>query len=296
MHVERGMSIRSRRRRESWVVLTWGVVGLGLGLILLSSVMWWKQGPTHVRWRVDTVQAQALAPLLAQLKQGQLPSLAQPAPSASMANAPSGQALYPLLKALSQLQAQRAQALAQYEAQVKAASPSDLLVPTQLVRPEGRQALAARLLQLDRSLHAWTQREAVIQAEFDSALNAWFQQAPDWIDLDARQRMMEASSEAARVIHTYVQLEQDLLTQIRHLSSHIDSLGDRVSLPPPDADNAGQELVFAQEVDFNRYQSSVTRLAELAEQEQSQMALIRKVDKQHLMHLAEAIEASVMVP
>jgi len=156
--------------------------------------------------------------------------------------------------------------------------------------------LATRLLQLDRALQTWTQREAMIQAEFDSAMNAWFQQAPAWLELASRQQMMEASSEAARVIHTYVQLEQDLLTQIRHLSSHIDSLGERVSITLKDQDEGGQELVFAQEVDFNRYQSSVARLSELAEQEQNQMALIRQVDRQHLAHLADAISSSVVVP
>ena len=287
------MSIRSRRRRERWVVLTWGVVGVGLGLILLSTVMWWKQGHGAAHWRVDATQDQALTPLLIQLRQGQLPSLAQPVPAPGTSAAATWQ---PLLKALGQLQTQRAQALAQYEAQVKAASPSAWLAPAQLVRPEGRRALADRLLQLDRSLHTWTQREAVIQAEFDSAMIAWFQQAPDWIDLDARQQMVEASGKAARVIHTYVQLEQDLLTQIRHLSNHIDSLGERVSLSSDPSGASAQELVFANEVDFNRYQSSVARLAELAEQEQTQMALIRQVDRQHLMQLAEAIESSMIVP
>jgi hypothetical protein len=282
------MSIRSRRRRERWVMLTWGLVGLGFGLMLLSTVMWLKQDGTASGWRDDSEQAQAMAPLVTQWRQGQLPK-----PGTGSANMA---AWTPLVGALHKLQTQRAQALAQYEAQVKDASPSAWLVPEQLVLPAGRQVLATKLLQLDRALSTWTQREAMIQAEFDSAMNAWFQQAPEWLDLDARQQMMEASGEAARVVHAYVQLEQDLLAQIRHLSNHIDSLGDRVSLARTAQDEGGPELVFAQEVDFNRYQSSVARLAELAEQEQSQMALIRQVDRQHLAHLADAIESSMMVP
>jgi len=282
------MSIRSRRRRERWVMLTWGLVGLGFGLMLLSTVMWWKQDDVGAGFRSNTPQAQALEPLLAKWRQGQLPGSV--AGSADMA------AWAPLLTALQRLQTQRAQALDQYEAQVKEASPSAWLVPAQLVLPTGRQVLATRLLQLDRALSTWTQREAAIQAEFDSAMNAWFQQAPPWLDLDARQQMMEASGEAARVVHAYVQLEQDLLAQIRHLSHHIDSLGDRVSLASTEQGDGAAELVFAQEVDFNRYQSSVARLSELAEQEQSQMSLVRQVDRQHLMHLADAVESSVMVP
>jgi hypothetical protein len=282
------MSIRSRRRRERWVMLTWGLVGLGLGLMLLSTVMWLKQDDTAPGWRGHTAQTEALAPLLTKWRQGQLPG--DGSSSADMA------AWAPLQTALQRLQTQRAQALAQYEAQVKEASPSAWLVPAQLVLPAGRQVLATRLLQLDRALSTWTQREAAIQAEFDSAMNAWFQQAPPWLDLDARQQMMEASGEAARVVHAYVQLEQDLLAQIRHLSHHIDSLGNRVSLANPEQGDGAAELVFAQEVDFNRYQSSVARLSELAEQEQSQMALVRQVDRQHLIHLADAIESSVVGP
>jgi hypothetical protein len=283
------MSIRSRRRRERWVMLTWGLVGLGFGLMLLSTVMWLKQDDAAPGWREQTAQTEALAPLLTKWRQGQLPGSG--AGSADMA------AWAPLLTALQRLQTQRAQALAQYESQVKEASPSAWLVPAQLVLPTGRQVLATRLLQLDRALSTWTQREAAIQAEFDSAMNAWFQQeAPPWLDLDARQQMMEASGEAARVVHAYVQLEQDLLAQIRHLSHHIDSLGDRVSLANPEQGEGAAELVFAQEVDFNRYQSSVARLSELAEQEQSQMELIRQVDRQHLIHLADAVETSVVVP
>lgn len=283
------MSIRSRRRRERWVMLTWGLVGLGFGLMLLSTVMWLKQDNAAPVWRGHTAQTEALLPLLTKWRQGQLPD-GGGSSSADMA------AWAPLLSALQRLQTQRAQALAQYEAQVKEASPSAWLVPAQLVLPAGRQVLATRLLQLDRALSTWTQREAAIQAEFDSAMNAWFQQAPPWLNLDTRQQMMEASGEAARVVHAYVQLEQDLLAQIRHLSHHIDSLGDRVSLANPEQGEGAAELVFAQEVDFNRYQSSVARLSELAEQEQSQMELIRQVDRQHLIHLADAIESSVVVP
>lgn len=270
------MSLR-RRRRERWIILTWGVVGLGLGLILLSVTMWWRQGADAAAWSGPASLEPSAMQAVAQLKDGKVPSQA-------------AMQWQPLWGALHKLQAQRAKALSVYAQQVQQASPAAWIVPAQLIQPEGRQQLSQRLIQLDRALHTWTQEEAMIQAEFDSALNAWFEQAPDWLDTSARQQMVEATADAARVLHEYVQLQQELLGQIRHLSGHIESLGNRVSLT---GEGDGRELVFVQESDLNRYRSSVSRLTELAEQEQSQMELIRRLDREHMARLAQAIESVV---
>jgi hypothetical protein len=72
-------------------------------------------------------------------------------------------------------------------------------------------------------------------------------------------------------------------------------LGPRVKLSTPTGSGAA-ELVFVQRADLNRYQSSVTRLSELATQEQEQMAKIRTVDKLHWQRLADALSMAPAPP
>ncbi len=281
----------SKRYREHWIVLTWGMVGLGLGLVALSTMLWLRQTGFLVTRDQDFHVDAQLSASLVQLRAGQLPE-SSTAMQSEWA---------PLWAALSSLQRQRQSALLAYEAQLSQASPSAWMTPEQLVRTEGRAELANRLAQLDNALREWSQREAAIQNEFDSTLNAWLVKAPAWMPTHVQQQMLDASTDAARVVKDYVQLEQDLLTQIRHLSDHIAGLEGQVSLTKPLNTLPSQgvpssELVFNKEADLNRYQSSVNRLSELAGQEQTLMVQVRQLDQQHRKRLALAIDSAVGMP
>jgi hypothetical protein len=281
--------VLSKRYREYWIVLTWGVVGFGLGLLALSTMLWLRQ--TGMIGTDDQAQAASaqLAEPLTKLRAGQVP-MADPAMAPQWA---------PLWTALAELQRQRMQALVAYEAQISQAAVSVWMAPEQLIKVEGRAELDKRLALLDNALREWTQSEVSIQNEFDDAFQAWLLQAPAWLPPPARQRMLDASAEATKVLNVYVKTEQALLIQIRHLSEHMASLEGRVSLAnasgTPSTSGQPQELMFDKEADLNRYRSSVSRLAELAQQEQSQMARIKQIDEAHLKQLAQTLASVVGV-
>ncbi len=281
----------SKRYREHWIVLTWGMVGLGLGLVALSTMLWLRQtGLLSTHDQELHVDAQ-LSSALVLLRAGQLPE-SSPAMQGEWTS---------LWTALNSLQKQRQAALATYETQISQASPSAWMTPEQLVRAQGRAELAKRLAQLDNALREWSQREAAIQNEFDSALNAWLVKTPAWMPTQVQQQFLDASTDAASVVKEYVQLEQDLLAQIRHLSDHIAGLEGQVALTKstnalPSQGVPSSELVFNKTADLNRYQSSVNRLSELAGQEQTLMVRVRQLDQQHRKRLAQAIDSAVSMP
>lgn len=286
--------MKINRQHELWMHLIWGMAGLGVGLLLMSLLMsWWpSQDAGHASQQPAPSLIQAaqedeeLQTALAALRAGQLPQVLHASQATTGGSPWTG-----LWQALQQLHDDRTQALATFEAQVRQAAPGPWMQASQLITPQGRKTLEERLRILDQALNAWARRESEIQSAYDGALHAWFQQAPSWVGLDTQQAMVEAGSDAVRSLYDYVSLEQSLLTQIRHLSQHIDSLGARVKLSAPAGDDrdAAAELVFVQRADLNRYQSSVTRLSELAAQEQAQMAQIRELDKRHWLRLAEAL-------
>ncbi len=278
----------SKRYREHWIVLTWGVVGLGLGLVALSTMLWLRQTGFVSPHEQDGQLDAQLATALLQLRAGQLPD----------SNAATQGEWTPLWTALDSLQKQRHTALAKYETQISQVTPSAWMTPEQLLQAEGRAELAKRLAILDGALREWSQQEAAIQNEFDSALHAWLMKAPAWMTAPMQQQMRDASMDAANVVKGYVQLEQDLLTQIRHLSDHIAGLDRQVTLTKSTNDMSSQgaqpsELVFNKAADLNRYQSSVNRLSELAGQEQKLMVQVRQLDHQHRMRLAQIIDSAV---
>src|SRR6218665_981236 len=97
-----------RYKNDRSILAWWTILGLGLGLIALSAMLWVTQGSPEARHRALAHDLQRLAPVVAALSAGH-------APDADMLRQVDDSALAPLVQALMDASRQRQQALQTYQ-------------------------------------------------------------------------------------------------------------------------------------------------------------------------------------
>ncbi len=248
----------------------WAALGMGLGLVLLSVLLWWRQGSPDDANQAFSEQLARLEPVLLRLHQGELPS-------DELLDQNSAGEFQPLIQALVDAARQRDQALGAYQAQVEVIALGDWLTPPNLVSSKGRMAIRQRLVQLDQALEALIRQDASVQAHLDEGLSTWLRDQPEAIRADdARRRLLQASTPASHVMTSFFKVERDIIAQVAGLLDLLEAQGAAVTLetqPQP-------ELVFRDESHLAQYRQTLMKLSQLGDREAQLMDAARHAPEQ----------------
>jgi hypothetical protein len=248
----------------------WAVLGLGLGLVLLSTVLWARQGSPDDETQAFSSELARIEPVLLRLHRGELPT------GETLAQTRTGE-FEPLMRALIDASQQRQQALEAYQAQVEVVSLGDWLTPGQLASPDGREALRHRLKQLEGALNALIKRESAVQTQLSEGMSVWLSRQPDAVQADgAQNRLLQASRPASHVMTSFFKVERDIVIRVAALLDRLDRPDVRVSVelqPQP-------ELVFQRREDLDHYRQVLSELSALGEREMQLIEAARKAPEQ----------------
>lgn len=248
----------------------WAALGIGLGLVLLSTILWVRQGSPDDENLAFSKELARLEPVLLQLHRGELPS------TETLDKTQTGE-FEPLMRALIDASRQRQQALETYQTQVESVALGDWLTPANLASPKGRQSLRIRLEQLDSALEGLIKRDAVVQARLDEGLSTWLTKQPAMVRAeDARRRLLQASTPASHVMTSFFKVERDIVSQVAMLLDRLDLPEARVSLevhPQP-------ELVFRRAEDLAFYRQVLGQLGALGDRESQLIDAAHKAPEQ----------------
>jgi len=257
-------------------------LGLGIGLVLLSALLWLERDPEAGRAEALVQDLHRLEPMLARLKQGETPDAAMLAQSKDTA-------LAPLVVALADAHRQRQQALRAYQAQIESVGLGDWLTPENLASADGRQRIRQRLVQLEVALEALMRQDGDVQSRLDESVARWLQDSPSqWGSEPWRRDLLAASAGAAQVMSRFFGVERDLVARVRDLLTHLDGIADSVALE----NGEQQELVFAREADLERYRDTLMKLGELGRREADLLAQAQQVGGQHARRVGDLLLAS----
>jgi hypothetical protein len=248
----------------------WAALGVGLGLVLLSTVLWLRQGSPDDENLAFSRELARIEPVLLQLHRGELPS------PENLDKSRTGE-FEPLMRALIDAARQRQQALEAYQSQVEAVSLGDWLTPANLASPKGRQGLRVRLHDLDVALESLIKRDASVQSHLDEALSEWLAAQPASVRADqARRRLLQASTPAAHVMTSFFKVERDIVAQVAALLGHLDKPEVHLALETqPQA-----ELVFRRAEDLAFYREALTKLSVLGDRETQLIDAAHKAPEQ----------------
>jgi hypothetical protein len=248
----------------------WAALGLGLGLVLLSTVLWIRQGSPDDENLAFSRELARIEPVLLQLHRGELPS------PENLDKTRTGE-FEPLMRALMDAARQRQQALEAYQSQVEAVSLGDWLTPANLASSKGRQGLRLRLHDLDLALESLIKRDASVQSHLDEALSEWLATQPASVRADqARRRLLQASTPAAHVMTSFFKVERDIVAQVSSLLVHLDKPEVHLALETqPQA-----ELVFRRAEDLAFYREALTKLSVLGDRETQLIDAAHKAPEQ----------------
>ncbi len=248
----------------------WATLGVGLGLVLLSVLLWLHQDSPDDASLAFTAQLSRLEPVLLKLHRGELPSV-------EMLDETQTGEFEPLIRSLMDASRQRQQALDAYQAQVESVGLGDWLTPANLATGKGRHAIRARLTQLDGALGELIKRDSVVQARLDEGLAAWLVKQPAEVQADdARLRLLQASTPASHVMTSFFKVERDIIAQVALMLDRLDAPGVGVQLevhPQP-------ELVFRKPEDLAQYRQSLNTLSALGDRELQLVEAARKAPEQ----------------
>jgi len=273
---------RPADREPRSILLWWAALGLGIGLVLLSALLWLERDPEAGRAEALVQDLHRLEPMLARLKQGETPDAAMLAQSKDTA-------LAPLVVALADAHRQRQQALRAYQAQIESVGLGDWLTPENLASADGRQRIRQRLVQLEVALEALMRQDGDVQSRLDESVARWLQDSPSqWGSEPWRRDLLAASAGAAQVMSRFFGVERDLVARVRDLLTHLDGIADSVALE----NGEQQELVFAREADLERYRDTLMKLGELGRREADLLAQAQQVGGQHARRVGDLLLAS----
>jgi len=248
----------------------WAALGMGLGLVLLSVLLWWRQGSPDDANQAFSEQLARLEPVLLHLHKGELPS-------DELLDRTQAAEFQPLIQALVDAARQRDQALGAYQAQVEVIALGDWLTPPHLISTKGRSAIRQRLVQLDQALEDLIRQDASVQAHLDESLSVWLRAQPEAIRADdARRRLLQASTPASHVMTSFFKVERDIIAQVAGMLDLLEAQGTAVSLemqPQPD-------LVFQDEAHLNQYRQGLMKLGQLGDREAQLMDAARHAPEQ----------------
>lgn len=270
------------RKKDQSLLAWWAILGVGLGLIVLSAVIWATRSPDGERIERMTRDIRRLEPVLVQLRQGS-------APTPEMMAAAQNSTLAPLLSAMADAHRQRQQALTAYQTQIESVALGDWLTPANLISAPGRATVRQRLVQLQSALEGLIRRDAAVQSRLDDAISGWLQEAPSWGDAAWRRQLLSSSAVTAQTMTAFFKVERDIMTRVDDLLQHLDRLGNQVTLE----NGAQQELVFASEAELGHYRATLASLGDLGRREQELLLQAQQSSGQHARRVGELLLASV---
>jgi hypothetical protein len=270
------------RKKDQTLLVWWAALGLGLGLLVLSLLIWVTRHPDGDRAAHLAKDIRSLEPMLIELRQGKAPTPEMVAQSETTT-------LAPLMHALLDAQRQREQALAAYQAQIESVALGDWLTPANLVSGAGRATVRLRLAQLQGALDSLIRRDGAVQSRLDEATAGWLKQTPSWGDEAWRRQLLSASAPTAETMTSFFRVEHDIVARVEDLLDHLDKVGNQVTLE----NGAQQELVFSTEADLSRYRATLVALGDLGRSEQQWLSSAQKAGGQHARRVADLLLASV---
>lgn len=259
----------------------WGVLGLGLGLILLASLIWARQASIGEA-QVLEKDLLRLAPTLSRMRAGELPS-----PDAVRALEAS--LLTPMLRAMAEAGDERRQALVTYQNQIETAGLAESLTPANLALPVGRTSVRQSLARLQQALAVLVKQDVMVQARLDYAIQRWLQESPQWGSEEQRTALLRAASTTAMAMNDFFKVERDIVAQVEDLLVHLDRVGTGVGL-----EGAGgqQELVFNEAHDLAYYRSALLQLGYLGRQELELLKQAQGASSLHAKRVGELLTAA----
>lgn len=270
-----------RDKNDRSILAWWTILGLGLGLIVLSALLWATQGSPEARHRVLERDLERLAPIVSELSSGK-------APDAEMMQRVDDSALAPLFQALLDASRRRQQALQAYQTQIEAVGLGDGLTPSTLVVPSGRHSVRQKLGQLRTALDDLARQNTAIQTGLDESLAQWLVQAPGWDEPERRQSLLNTSAGAQATMEAFFEVERGIVAQVDGLLAHLDKVGSGVTLE----NGAQQELVFSKSADLGFYRATLLKLGELGRQEHQLLAQAHQTAGQHARQVGHWLTAS----
>ncbi len=278
------MSKLSERRKSDHAVLVWwGTMGVGLGLVALALVVDLQQTRQARDANPLVAQAHQMAPLLKQLRQGH-------APSPELVQHAQGTVLAPLMQSLLDADRQRRQALMAYQTQVEAVALGNWLVPANLVSKTGRAQVRQHLDDLRAALDGLVRRDAAVHARLDEALLDWSQQIPAAKNSPWRHELLASTGATAKAMSTFFKVEQDIVSKVESLLTRLDRAGPGVSL---EGGPSSQELVFVNRDDLAFYQATLNDLNELGHQEQQWLVAAEQASGHHARQVGDLLTATL---
>lgn len=269
-----------RYKNDRSILAWWTILGLGLGLIVLSALLWVTQGSPEARHRALERDLERLAPIVSELSSGMVPD-------AEMLQRVDDSGLAPLLQALMDASRRRQQALQTYQTQIEAVDLGDGLTPSTLVVPSGRHSVGQKLDQLRTALDDLNRQNIAIQSRLDESLVQWLAQAPGWDEPERRQALLHTSAGAQSTMEAFFEVERGIVAQVDGLLAHLDKVGSGVTLE----NGVQQELVFSKSADLGFYRATLLKLGELGRQEQQLLAQAQQTGGQHARQVAHWLTA-----
>jgi hypothetical protein len=270
-----------RYKNDRSILAWWTILGLGLGLIVLSALLWVTQGSPEARHRALERDLERLAPIVSELSSGMVPD-------AEMLQRVDDSGLAPLLQALMDASRRRQQALQAYQTQIEAVGLGDGLTPSTLVVPSGRHSVRQKLDQLRTALDDLNRQNIAIQSRLDESLAQWLAQAPGWDEPERRQALLHTSAGAQSTMEAFFEVERGIVAQVDGLLAHLDKVGSGVTLE----NGVQQELVFSKSADLGFYRATLLKLGELGRQEQQLLAQAQQTGGQHARQVAHWLTAA----
>jgi hypothetical protein len=272
----------SRRQGEPIVVVWWGALGLGVGLLLLALLVGWQQAQRARQSNPLVAQAQQMQPLLKALQSGQPLTV-------DLVQQGEGTVLVPLVQALLDAQRQRQQALQAYQTQVETISLGTAMTPGNLVSAKGRSLVRARLDELRSALDALVRRDAAVQTRLDEALQQWANQIPGPGEARWRHDLVASSGSTARAMSSFFRTEQEIVLKVETLLARLDAVGDGVTLEAQGV----PDLIFGKKEDLAFYQAALKDLNDLGAQEQRGLLAAEKASGLHAQRVGALITATL---
>lgn len=270
-----------RYKNDRSILAWWTVLGLGLGLIVLSALLWITQGSPEARHRALERDLERLAPVVSELSSGRVPD-------ADMLRQVDDSALAPLMQGLLDASRRRQQALQTYQTQIEAVGLGEGLTPSTLVVPSGRHSVRQKLNQLRTALDDLARQNATIQTRLDESLAQWLAQAPGWDEPEQRKALLNTSAGTQTTMDAFFEVERGIVAQVDGLLVHLDKVGAGVTLE----NGAQQELVFSKSADLAFYRATLLKLGELGRQEQQLLAQAQQTGGQHARQVGHWLTAS----
>lgn len=276
---------KSKRNARS-VMAWWGVLGLGMGLIMLSALIWMRQDATLGRVQALESDLQRLAPVLSRMRAGE-------APTAETAREADDTMLAPLVNAMAEASRLRQQSLVAYQAQIVSAGLGEALTPANLAMPAGRVSVRQTLTQLEAALQALATHDAAVQTRLDAAVQQWLRDTPQWGDAASRQNLTQASAATTSAMTAFFQTERDIVAQVLALLAYLDQVAKGVTL---EGTGTSQQLVFNKAADLEFYRSALMQLGYLGRHEQESLAKALQASGAHARAVGNLLAAGSSQP